>query len=206
MSDIVNYWGFLTACILLNLTPGSDTIYILTRTIAEGKKSGLMSSFGILAGILCHILAVSLGLAGIVAHSPTLFNLLKYAGAIYLCYLGIKMWREPLVLEKINLDKLPLWKIFRQGLITNLLNPKVLLFFLALLPQFVSSNLENTFLPFMLLGLTFLSTSIIWVSILVLAAAPVGRFLRHNQTFGNWLNKICGSIFIGLAIKIGLEK
>ncbi|STY64571.1 Leucine efflux protein [Mannheimia haemolytica] len=159
MSDIVNYWGFLTACILLNLTPGSDTIYILTRTIAEGKKSGLMSSFGILAGILCHILAVSLGLAGIlchilavslglagiVAHSPTLFNFLKYAGAIYLCYLGIKMWREPLVLEKINLDKLPLWKIFRQGLITNLLNPKVLLFFLALLPQFVSSNLENTF-------------------------------------------------------------
>lgn len=93
MSDIVNYWGFLTACILLNLTPGSDTIYILTRTIAEGKKSGLMSSFGILAGILCHILAVSLGLAGIVAHSPTLFNFLKYAGAIYLCYLGIKMWR-----------------------------------------------------------------------------------------------------------------
>lgn len=145
MSDIVNYWGFLTACILLNLTPGSDTIYILTRTIAEGKKSGLMSSFGILAGILCHILAVSLGLAGIVAHSPTLFNFLKYAGAIYLCYLGIKMWREPLVLEKINLDRLPLWKIFRQGLITNLLNPKVLLFFLALLPQFVSSNLENTF-------------------------------------------------------------
>ncbi|WP_025217784.1 LysE family translocator [Mannheimia varigena] len=206
MSDIVNYWGFLTACILLNLTPGSDTIYILTRTIAEGKKAGLMSSLGILVGILCHILAVSLGLAGIVAHSPTLFNFLKYAGAIYLCYLGAKMWQEPLVLEKIILDKLPLWSIFRQGLITNLLNPKVLLFFLALLPQFVSHNLENTFIPFMLLGLTFLSTSIIWVSILVLAAAPVGDFLRHNQKVGSWLNKICGSIFIGLAIKIGLEK
>ncbi|MDD0823531.1 LysE family translocator [Mannheimia sp. AT1] len=206
MDGIVNYWGFLTACILLNLTPGSDTIYILTRTIAEGKKSGLMSSFGILAGILFHIIAVSLGLAGIVAHSPTLFNLLKYAGAFYLLYLGIKMWREPLVLNQLDLDKLPLWKIFRQGLLTNLLNPKVVLFFLALLPQFVSSNLDNTFLPFMLLGLTFLSTSIIWVTILVLMAAPLGNFLRNNATVGSLMNKICGSIFIGLAVKIGLEQ
>lgn len=206
MDGIVNYWGFLTACILLNLTPGSDTIYILTRTIAEGKKSGLMSAFGILVGMLIHILAVSLGLAGIVAHSPTLFYFLKYLGAAYLVYLGIKMWREPLVINQLDLDKLPLWKIFRQGVLTNLLNPKVVLFFLALLPQFVSHHLENTFLPFLLLGLTLLSTSTIWVTILVMAAAPLGNFLRTNKTIGNLMNKICGSIFIGLALKIGLEK
>lgn len=206
MDGIVNYWGFLTACILLNLTPGSDTIYILTRTIAEGKKSGLMSAFGILVGMLIHILAVSLGLAGIVAHSPTLFYVLKYLGAAYLVYLGIKMWREPLVINQLDLDKLPLWKIFRQGVLTNLLNPKVVLFFLALLPQFVSHHLENTFLPFLLLGLTLLSTSTIWVTILVMAAAPLGNFLRTNKTIGNLMNKICGSIFIGLALKIGLEK
>lgn len=206
MDGIVNYWGFLTACILLNLTPGSDTIYILTRTIAEGKKSGLMSAFGILVGMLIHILAVSLGLAGIVAHSPTLFYVLKYLGAAYLVYLGIKMWREPLVINQLDLDKLPLWKIFRQGILTNLLNPKVVLFFLALLPQFVSHHLENTFLPFLLLGLTLLSTSTIWVTILVMAAAPLGNFLRTNKTIGNLMNKICGSIFIGLALKIGLEK
>lgn len=206
MDYIVNYWGFLTACILLNLTPGSDTIYILTRTIAEGKKSGLMSAFGILVGMLMHILAVSLGLAGIVSHSPTLFLALKYAGAAYLVYLGIKMWLEPLVLNQMDLDKLPLWKIFRQGVLTNLLNPKVVLFFLALLPQFVSVNVENTFLPFLLLGLTLLTTSTVWVTILVLAAAPLGNFLRTNQRVGNLMNKICGSIFIGLAAKIGLER
>lgn len=206
MDGIVNYWGFLTACILLNLTPGSDTIYILTRTIAEGKKSGLMSAFGILVGMLIHILAVSLGLAGIIAHSPTLFYFLKYLGAAYLVYLGIKMWREPLVINQLDLDKLPLWKIFRQGILTNLLNPKVVLFFLALLPQFVSHHLENTFLPFLLLGLTLLSTSTIWVTILVMAAAPLGNFLRTNTKVGNLMNKICGSIFIGLALKIGLEK
>ncbi|QIM67035.1 lysine transporter LysE [Mannheimia granulomatis] len=206
MDGIVNYWGFLTACILLNLTPGSDTIYIITRTIAEGKKAGLMSAFGILGGMLIHILAVSLGLAGIVAHSPTLFYILKYLGAAYLVYLGIKMWREPLVINRVDLDKLPLWKIFRQGVLTNLLNPKVVLFFLALLPQFVSHNLENTFLPFLLLGLTLLTTSTFWVTILVLVAAPLGYFLRSNKTVGDVMNKICGSIFIALAAKIGLER
>nr|WP_150538376.1 LysE family translocator [Actinobacillus vicugnae] len=155
MNDIVNYWGFLTACILLNLTPGSDTIYILTRTIAEGKKAGLMSAFGILTGFFVHILAVSIGLAQIVAHSPTLFALLKYSGTAYLCYLGIKMWREPFLVNQVYLEQLPLWRIYRQGVLTNLLNPKVILFFLALLPQFVANNVENTFLPFLLLGLTW---------------------------------------------------
>ena len=148
MNDIVNYWGFLTACILLNLTPGSDTIYIITRTIAEGKKSGIVSALGIQTGMLFHVLAVSLGLAGVVAHSTKLFAILKYAGAVYLLYLGIKMWCEPLVIDNPNLDKLPLGKIYRQGVITNILNPKVVLFFLALLPQFVTSNLENTFYRF----------------------------------------------------------
>ena len=206
MNDIVNYWGFLTACILLNLTPGSDTIYIITRTIAEGKKSGIVSAFGIQTGMLFHVLAVSLGLASVVAHSTTLFAILKYAGAAYLLYLGTKMWREPLVIDNPNLDKLPLYKIYRQGVITNVLNPKVVLFFLALLPQFVISNLENTFLPFLLLGLTLLGTSTVWCIILVIAASPLGRLLRNNQTISIWLNKICGTIFVGLAMKIGLEK
>lgn len=203
MNDIVNYWGFLTACILLNLTPGSDTIYIITRTIAEGKKSGIVSALGIQTGMLFHVLAVSLGLAGVVAHSTTLFAILKYAGAAYLLYLGIKMWRESLVIDNPNLDKLPLGKIYHQGVITNILNPKVVLFFLALLPQFVTSNLENTFLPF-LLGFTLLGTSTVWCIILVIAASPLGRLLRNNQTIGSGLNKICGTIFVGLAMKIGL--
>lgn len=203
MNDIVNYWGFLTACILLNLTPGSDTIYIITRTIAEGKKSGIVSALGIQTGMLFHVLAVSLGLAGVVAHSTTLFAILKYAGAAYLLYLGIKMWRESLVIDNPNLDKLPLGKIYHQGVITNILNPKVVLFFLALLPQFVTSNLENTFLPF-LLGFTLLGTSTVWCIILVIAASPLGCLLRNNQTIGSGLNKICGTIFVGLAMKIGL--
>ena len=114
------------------------------------------------------------------------------------------MWREPLVIDNPNLDKLPLGKIYRQDVITNILNPKVVLFFLALLPQFVTSNLENTFLPFLLLGLTLLGTSTVWCIILVIAASPLGCLLRNNQTIGSGLNKICGTIFVELAMKIGL--
>ena len=154
MQDIVNYWGFLTACILLNLTPGSDTIYIITRTIAEGKKSGLVSSLGIQTGMLIHVLAVSLGLAGVVAHSPMLFMCLKYAGVLYLLYLGFKMWKEPLNVDTVTLDKLPLAKIYRQGVLTNVLNPKVVLFFLAFFPPVVGAKLEKTFKPNFLIGRT----------------------------------------------------
>ena len=95
MYGIENYWGFVAAAVLLNLTPGSDTIYILTRSIAQGRKAGMASALGISAGILVHCVLVSLGLAQIVAHSPTLFAILKYSGAAYLLYLGIKMWCSP---------------------------------------------------------------------------------------------------------------
>ena len=131
---------------------------------------------------------------------------LKYAGVLYLLYLGFKMWKEPLNVDSVALDKLPLAKIYRQGVLTNVLNPKVVLFFLAFLPQFVSANLENTFLPFLLLGLTLLGTSTVWVIVLVMAASPLGHFLRSSPTVGNFMNKICGTIFIGLAAKIGLDR
>lgn len=135
-----------------------------------------------------------------------LFMGLKYAGVLYLLYLGFKMWKEPLNVDSVTLDKLPLAKIYRQGVLTNVLNPKVVLFFLAFLPQFVSANLENTFLPFLLLGLTLLGTSTVWVIVLVMAASPLGHFLRSSPTVGNFMNKICGTIFIGLAVKIGLDR
>lgn len=206
MYGIENYWGFVLASILLNLTPGSDTIYILTRSIGEGFKSGIMSAFGILSGIFLHILAVSLGLAQIIAHSPTLFELIKYAGAFYLIYLGIKSWRTHFEVKSDQLQKLPLKKIYVQGVFTNLLNPKVVLFFLALLPQFVSIGTQNTFLPFLLLGLTFLTTSTIWCSILVVSSAQVGNLLRKNQTIGKLMNRICGIVFVSLGLKMALSR
>ncbi|MCK3655379.1 lysine transporter LysE [Pasteurellaceae bacterium Macca] len=206
MYGIENYWGFVIASILLNLTPGSDTLYILTRTIGEGGKSGIMSSLGILVGTMIHILAVSLGLSQIIVHSPILFDAIKYAGAIYLLYLGIKAWRKPLVIKENPLENLPLAKIFIQGMVTNLLNPKVVLFFLALLPQFIAVNSENTFLPFILLGLTVLATSLIYCMLLVTFASRIGNLLRSSDRIATNLNRLCGSVFISLGIKIALQK
>ena len=165
-----------------------------------------MSACGILAGMFLHVLAIALGLSQIIIHSPFLFHLIKYAGAVYLIYLGIKAFRVPLTLNAVVLNQLPLLKIFRQGVITNVLNPKVILFFLALLPQFVSAQTDNSFIPFMLLGLTILATSSVWCSIIVLASNPIGNLLRNNSKIGTLMNRICGSVFIGLGLKICLEK
>ena len=207
MYGIENYWGFVAAAILLNLTPGSDTVYLLTRSIAEGRKGGIASALGISAGILVHCVLVSLGLAQIVAHSPTLFAILKYSGAAYLVYLGIKMWRSP-PLDAGAAEKgvqTGLWPVFRQGLLTNLLNPKVVLFFLALLPQFVSAGVASP-LPFLLLGLTFLLTGTLWCLLLACAAAPFGGLLRRQPVFGKMMNRISGLVFVGLGMKIGLSR
>ncbi|WP_373777009.1 LysE family translocator [Glaesserella sp.] len=206
MYGVENYLGFIMASIVLNLTPGADTLYILTRSIGEGWKSGIMSALGILVGIFLHIVAVSLGLSQVVAHSPVLFALIKYAGAAYLIYLGVKAYSTPLSVNTTVLASLPRAKIFRQGVITNVLNPKVILFFLALLLQFVSREVENSFIPFMLLGLTFLTTSTLWCLFLVLCASPIGNLLRNNSKIGTLMNRICGTVFMGLGLKIALEK
>ena len=207
MYGIENYWGFVAAAVLLNLTPGSDTIYILTRSIAQGRKAGMASALGISAGILVHCVLVSLGLAQIVAHSPTLFAILKYSGAAYLLYLGIKMWRSPPLAAESEAGGVQagLWPLFRQGLLTNLLNPKVVLFFLALLPQFVSTGVSSP-LPFLLLGFTFLLTGTLWCLLLACAAAPFGGLLRKQPVVGKMMNRISGMVFVGLGLKIGLSR
>ena len=203
MSGIHNYYGFVLAVILLNLTPGADSIYILTRSIAQGRQAGFVSALGIMTGLLVHISAVSFGLAQIVAHSPILFAMIQYSGAAYLIYLGIQLWRAPtLTLSgSQTFHTRTLSTLFKQGMITNLLNPKVLLFFMALLPQFVLPE-NQTPLPFLLLGITFLFISSIWLTTLVCSASFIGKLMRRKQQLANYLNKICGTVFIALAVKI----
>ena len=147
MIGIQHYETFLLAGILLNLTPGNDTIYILSRTIAQGRKAGIMSVLGIATGSLVHTLFAAVGLSVIIAQSPVLFNIIKYAGAAYLFYIGIRM-----ILSKssvINLqkpEKQKYNKIYLQAVLTNVLNPKVALFFISFLPQFIDPSYSNHYL------------------------------------------------------------
>ena len=143
MADITNYYGFILAVIMLSLTPGADTVFILTKSIAGGYRQGIASVAGIVCGLFVHTTLAAFGLSVILMTSALLFNIVKIAGAAYLIYLGIMALKSK---SSININKenaSSFFLVFRQGLFTNLLNPKVALFFLALLPQFVKSNAES---------------------------------------------------------------
>lgn len=216
MFGIENYLGFILAAILLNLTPGTDSLYIITRSISQGQKAGLYSVLGITSGSLIHTLLASLGLSVLLTSSPMAFMIVKYIGAAYLCYLGLKMLlskpsnaiADNLSKDKVtsNQHKVDNWQIYKQGVLTNLFNPKVALFFIAFFPQFIDANYAYGMVSFLILGLTFASTGLIWCSCLALLAARFSKKLRENPSVETILNKISGVVFIGLGIKLLTEK
>jgi RhtB (resistance to homoserine/threonine) family protein len=207
MFGITNFTAFVIAGILLNLTPGSDTMYVLGRSISEGKKAGIMSVFGISIGCLVHTVLAAFGLSFIIAQSDLAFNIIKYAGAIYLCFLGVRMIQKKtgVEVEIGTTQRKKYWRIFFSGIFTNVLNPKVALFFLAFLPQFVKSSQVNSPLPFLILGLTFIVTGTIWCLILVLFSSLMAERLKRNNKLKNWLEKIAGSVFIALGLKLAFQ-
>ncbi|PFC02039.1 homoserine lactone transporter [Bacillus cereus] len=202
MYGIINYEVFLLTGILLNLIPGADTMYIVGRSISQGRKAGVYSVFGIITGSLVHTLFVAFGLSIILTKSVVLFNIIKIIGVIYLVYLGIKM-----VLDKTNVDfqassnKLNIRKIYIQGLLTSLTNPKVSLFFIAFLPQFIDTKASGP-IPFIILGLTFTATGLLWCLFVAYFSSYVTKKLRGNQKVGMILNKVTGMIFIGMGLKL----
>lgn len=208
MAGIENYLGFVIAGILLNLTPGNDTIYILTRSIAQGKKAGIYSVVGIAAGCLVHIFFASVGLSTILSTSAIAFSVIKYLGVIYLAYLGIKMFFDGnsvnLSNSKNSNDKN--LKIFYQGALTNIFNPKVALFFLSFLPQFINPEAVTSSVPFMILGLTFLTTGTLWCLILAYAASFISSKLRKSTQIEKVMKKASGIVFIFLGIKLALTR
>ena len=205
MYGIENYLGFIIAGLFLNIVPGVDTVYILTRSMTQGRRAGFYSVFGIITGALIHTTLAALGLSIILAKSIIAFNIIKTIGIAYLVYLGIKM-----LIEKNNLfdnnaqqmGKPDLLKIYRQGLLTDLLNPKVALFFLSLLPQFINPHYTNGPIPFLILGLTFTTTGTIWCLFLAHSASYITKTLRNNEKIGKWMQKISGIVFIGLGISL----
>jgi threonine/homoserine/homoserine lactone efflux protein len=206
---IENYLGFLASAIVLNLTPGIDTIYILTRSISQGKSAGLVSVAGIMSGCVVHVLSAAFGLSIILSTSALVFSLIKWAGAGYLIYLGIRT----IFSKQSSLDMLlmsnssrDLFKIYKQGVLTNVLNPKVGLFFLSFLPQFINPHQTYGVMPFLILGATFLVTGTLWCLFLTLAAALMTDALRRHPKAGTLLQKLSGLIFIGFGLKLAYGK
>jgi threonine/homoserine/homoserine lactone efflux protein len=208
MDAIHNFGTFLVSCIVLNLTPGSDTILILSKSIAQGKKAGVVTALGIGFGIVGHTLLAAFGLSLLIAKSILFFNIVKYAGAAYIVYLGVKMVssRSSIDLETAPEKKQELTKVFRDGFFTNILNPKVALFFIAFLPQFISPGYDTGVTPFLILGLTFTTTGTIYCSILAVFAAQLFSHLRQNKRFSSIMNKTCGSVLIFLGAYVALAR
>lgn len=207
MHGIINFETFLIAGILLNLTPGNDTIFILARSISQGKKAGVISAFGIATGSLIHTVLAAFGLSLIIAQSILLFNIIKYAGAAYLVYIGIRMLVDRKTIETGETGvhhSVNYWKIYRDAIVTNVLNPKVALFFIAFLPQFIDPGNQQAVFPFLILGMTFIITGTAWCLVLALFASAISARLKTSRKMAMGINKICGLTLIGLGIKVAL--
>ncbi|WP_093131752.1 LysE family translocator [Salinibacillus kushneri] len=203
MDQMVNFGGFLVAAILLNLTPGTDTMYIVSRSISQGKLAGLFSALGITAGVVVHTLLAAFGLSLILVQSAFLFNAIKILGALYLAYLGFQMIIAKKTANELkSLPKTNNKKIFLQGMITNVTNPKVALFFLAFLPQFIHTDATASPIPFILLGLTFTLTGGTWSLFTAYFSSLMTKKLRENSKIELLLSKMTGVVFIMMGVKL----
>ncbi|MEY2483840.1 MAG: hypothetical protein QOK24_2368 [Verrucomicrobiota bacterium] len=206
MFGIHDFALFLTTGILLNLTPGPDTVYILGRSIAQGRRAGVASAFGICVGSIFHTCAAALGLSAFLATSAWAFTAVKLAGAAYLVFLGVRaLWqRDHDLTVPAHFKRNAPAAAFRQGVLTNILNPKVALFFLAFLPQFIDAETPSKTIAFLILGFTFVTTGTIWCLLLAWFAATFSARLRGNVTIAALLNRAVGSLFIFLGLRLAV--
>jgi threonine/homoserine/homoserine lactone efflux protein len=197
---IEHYGAFVVACVVMNLTPGADTLYILTRSVAQGRCAGLWSALGISAGCLVHTTLAALGLSLILATSAWAFTAVKVVGGGYLIWLGLTALfgrRRSFSVDGTPQAQDKASKLFFQGLATNVLNPKVVLFFLAFLPPFVDPAAGGP-LSFLVLGLTFFTTGTLYCLGLVLVSSGFTTFLRRRPGAAGWLNRGSGAVFVAL--------
>ena len=210
MLGIHDFWLFIFSGLLLNIAPGPDTAYIVGRSVQMGWRGGVLAALGIGAGCLVHAVAAALGLSALLVASATVFTAVKWLGAAYLCYIGLTM----LLSRPPSLNAAPpresngtsLARVFWQGALTNVLNPKVVMFFLAFLPQFVEADAPYKALAFLALGLIFIFNGTLWcLAVAVAAARASGRMQRSGRTVV-WTNRGLGALFVYLGVRLAFAQ
>ncbi|WDL81843.1 LysE family translocator [Aeromonas bestiarum] len=197
---------FIVSGLLLNMMPGPDSLLIMLRSGSQGWRAGSVAALGIGTGTMVHVLAAALGLSAVLSASAELFAVIKLMGALYLVYLGLSMTKAPPATNAaVALPVLSYGRIYRQGLLTNVLNPKVALFFLAFVPQFIAPDAPQKALAFILLGCIFNFNGMIWCHLLAFFTAYASRKVRLPAPLGLWLNRSMGGLFVGLGIKLATE-
>ena len=208
MPDLASLWTFFVAALALNLTPGADMTYVIARTATQGRAAGIAASFGIAGGSFVHTALAAFGVSAILAHSEAAFITVKAVGAAYLLYLAWKalMSGAARAATPTALPPVPLWRLFGEGMLTNILNPKVALFILAFLPQFVDPNAGPVWLQILLLGTLFNTSGTTVNCIVTLSTATAAGLLRGSAGIGRWLNRLSALVFVGLAIRLALAE
>jgi threonine/homoserine/homoserine lactone efflux protein len=207
MTGVHDLWLFIVSGLLLNMTPGVDTLYIVGRGTTQGWRAGAVAALGIGAGCIAHTLAAALGLSAILAASAAAFMLVKWVGAAYLVYLGVTLL---LTRSRRSAGIAPppatLYRVFAQGFLTNVLNPKVALFFLAFLPQFIDADAPHKALAFLLLGAIFNVNGTLWNLLVAWSASSLCRKLATGDGVVTWLNRALGGLFVALGVRLALSE
>lgn len=198
---------FALATLMLNLTPGADMIYVATRSTTQGTKAGIVSALGIAGGCMVHTFAAVVGLSVLISESAAAFNIVKFLGVGYLCYLGItSLIRKDKMSTQVKLESGPLEKIFWQGVYTNVLNPKVALFFLAFLPQFADTHSEDFKWQVLGLGAWFNISGTLVNVLVAVVFGKAGGYLSRLPHFSRVQNKVTGLMMLGLGVYLAFAK
>ncbi|PEX82374.1 LysE family translocator [Bacillus cereus] len=207
---IENYLLFIIMSICLIILPGPDTAMATKNTLVAGKVGGVKTVFGTCVALLIHTLAAVIGLSALIVQSALLFSIFKYVGALYLIYIGIKALLAVRNKEGVNTNDVTIsndnkhTSYFRQGFLTNLLNPKIAVFFLTFLPQFLNPN-HNTFIQLLIMGLTYLILTVIWFAFYIFLIDKISAFMKKPKT-QRYIQGLTGIVLIGFGIKLAFEK
>jgi threonine/homoserine/homoserine lactone efflux protein len=199
---------FLTASMALIATPGPDMVYVLTRGVAQGRRAALVSACGVCSGLAVHTSFAAIGLSALLARSAVAFSLVRYAGAAYLIYLGIRalLNEESYAISREVRPTTGLGRVFFQGVASNVLNPKVALFFLAFLPQFVSPDVGSSVLQMFVLGVIFALLGLLFLGFVAYFSGTLGDWLGSRPSFANSLRWLTGNVLVGLGLRLALPE
>jgi threonine/homoserine/homoserine lactone efflux protein len=197
---------FCAACLALAATPGPNMLYLVSRTLVQGRAAGIVSLGGTASGLLVHVLAAALGLSALLATVPVAYDAVRYAGAAYLAWIAWRMWREPAPAAGAAPSPAPMWSLYRDGALTGILNPKVALFQLALFPQFVDPARGSVLAQSLLLGAAQLAIVMAFDAVCVLAAGRVRAWFAGRSGFRRWPRRVLGGVFAALALRLVLEQ
>jgi threonine/homoserine/homoserine lactone efflux protein len=207
MAGTQHLWLFIVSGLLLNIAPGPDSLFIMARSATQGWRAGFVACWGVGSGVFVHVFAAAFGLSALLATSATAFAVVKIVGAAYLVWVGLGMLRaRPEAPRAVAIEPrtVAYRDIFRQGFLTNVLNPKVALFFLAFVPQFIAPDAASKPLAFIVLGAIFDLDGMLWCHALALFTAFASRRLRVGASVGLWLNRTMGAVFVALAARLAL--